>query len=173
MVLKGTIVTGTRYYWPLYWRAIWGNGLPWEEKLVWRELGWSWVPTIYIELLRHILYQNDPLFKPDRTVSLVFGSVGQFFGNSLRKCVVGCFFLNILIYLNISTHMGSRLVYSAPKWQVKNHKTIIKMISTNLLAIPALGDAFSVSSFCMLYIKLKFLIWQISCHITLDLESCQ
>ena len=45
--------------------------------------------------------------------------------------------------------MGSRLVYSAPKWQVKNHKTIIKMISTNLLAIPALGEAFSVSSFWM------------------------
>ena len=28
MVLEGTIVTGTRYYWPLYWRAIWGNGYP-------------------------------------------------------------------------------------------------------------------------------------------------
>ena len=109
----------------------------------------SWASSTSFELLRHVIYQNDPLFKPDRTVSLVFGSVGQFFGNSLRKCVVGCFFLNILIYLNISTHMGSRLVYSAPKWQVKNHKTIIKMISTNLLAIPALGEAFSVSSFWM------------------------
>ena len=33
--------------------------------------------------------------------------------------------------------------------KIKNHKTIVKMISTNLLAIPALGEAFSVSSFWM------------------------
>ena len=67
--------------------------------------------------------------------------------------------------------MGSRLVYGALKLRGKNHKTIVKMIWTKLLAIPALGEAFSVSSFWMNLILGRLAYYLEYRHVVYQMET--
>ena len=100
------------------------------------------IMTIYVKLERHFIYQNAPLNNPDQMVIVVFLSVDKFFSKSLWSGFVSCFFRAILEHLNIWNNSCCGQVLDTQKILVRIIKTTVKVISTNVLAIPTSGDAF-------------------------------